>query len=318
MKKFRLFLFLLGIVCVGGLLLYADLRRVSGAILDMDKNLLVLAVLSMFPFLHLRALRWYVLLHGRSPFSTVSKILYVGTLTNAVLPFRAGGFLKAYLLHKTEKKNFGYSFGSVFLDNIVVISYVLISSIVVFTFFLSDTPPGLKQHMILGGLFFVGIIISFLAILGVIRHNKMTPILKRIPILKRFGQRKRKKFVFDTMKYLRKTGGSTKSILAAYSLTALVFLNFMLANYLLVGGLGYSLPLAYLFLGSTLPIVLGLLSTVPGGLGVQEISMTGVFTAAGLPVHIAVSAIVLFRIIYLVWTTIFGLYGSSSLKYRWD
>jgi uncharacterized protein (TIRG00374 family) len=64
------------------------------------------------------------------------------------------------------------------------------------------------------------------------------------------------------------------------------------------GALGNPPELGVLLTGFSIGIVAGLLSMVPGGLGVQEGSMTALYTLLGVPFEQAALATVLFRVVY--------------------
>jgi uncharacterized protein (TIRG00374 family) len=72
----------------------------------------------------------------------------------------------------------------------------------------------------------------------------------------------------------------------------------MAALWLCFAALGSSLGLGVLFSGFTLGITAGLASMIPGGLGVQEGSMAGIYHLLGIPLHQSVLAAVLFRVVY--------------------
>jgi glycosyltransferase 2 family protein len=62
--------------------------------------------------------------------------------------------------------------------------------------------------------------------------------------------------------------------------------------------LGNFLGVGTLITGFSLSITLGFISMVPGGLGIQDGSMVGIYTLLGIPVRIAFLAAILFRIVY--------------------
>ena len=62
--------------------------------------------------------------------------------------------------------------------------------------------------------------------------------------------------------------------------------------------LGNPIGIGTLLTGFSLGITAGFVSFVPGGLGVQEGSMAGVYALLGVPVRVALLAAVLFRIVY--------------------
>jgi len=62
--------------------------------------------------------------------------------------------------------------------------------------------------------------------------------------------------------------------------------------------LGTFLGAGVLVTGFSLGITAGFISMIPGGLGVQEGSMVGIYTLLGVPIRTAVLAAMLFRIVY--------------------
>ena len=63
---------------------------------------------------------------------------------------------------------------------------------------------------------------------------------------------------------------------------------------------GESLPLGVLLTGFSIGVAAGVVSMVPGGLGVQDGSMVGMFALLGVPLEHAILASVLFRLVYYV------------------
>jgi uncharacterized protein (TIRG00374 family) len=62
--------------------------------------------------------------------------------------------------------------------------------------------------------------------------------------------------------------------------------------------LGDPISLGVLLTGFALGVTAGVLSMVPGGLGVQEGSMAGLYALLGVPLQKAVLASILFRVVY--------------------
>jgi uncharacterized protein (TIRG00374 family) len=62
--------------------------------------------------------------------------------------------------------------------------------------------------------------------------------------------------------------------------------------------LGDPLKVGVLITGFAIGVTAGVLSMVPGGLGVQEGSMSGIYALLGVPLHQAVLAAILFRVVY--------------------
>lgn len=312
LSKTKIILLSLGIILIAALLFYSDLQEVCEVISKLNKNILFFALLSLFPFLYIRTLRWYFLLPKMEiSISILSKIIFIGTLGNVIFPAKLGGVFKAFLLKKTTGHSFGYCFGSVFLDNVIDISCALISSFMIASFFLSDISSDIKKHIHFGIFFFVVIILLIFATIKIIKSPKIL-LPKKVRIFK-YNPEELRKFTLDINNYLKEAINSGSNIFVCYILSCSIFANLALMNFLLIKSFGYSIPLSYLFLGSILPIILGLLSMIPGGFGIQEVSMVGIFTAAGLPLAVSTSVTLLSRAIYTIWVLIFGSYGMFSM-----
>lgn len=64
------------------------------------------------------------------------------------------------------------------------------------------------------------------------------------------------------------------------------------------GALGHPVRPAVLLTGLTIGVAAGLVSMLPGGLGPQDGSMTGVYVLLGVPLEQAILAAILFRLVY--------------------
>jgi glycosyltransferase 2 family protein len=64
--------------------------------------------------------------------------------------------------------------------------------------------------------------------------------------------------------------------------------------------LGTSVTPGILVTGYVIGIMAGLLSMVPGGFGIQEASMAGIYALLGVPVEVAILAAILFRFLYYI------------------
>jgi len=81
---------------------------------------------------------------------------------------------------------------------------------------------------------------------------------------------------------------------------------------------GYSLSIGTLFTAFGLSIVLGILSFLPGGLGVTEASLTMIFATLGVPVPTALVAVLAYRLIAFWLPRLVGLFAWMRLERRGD
>ena len=78
--------------------------------------------------------------------------------------------------------------------------------------------------------------------------------------------------------------------------------------------LGIAMPFGVLITGFTIGIFIGVVSVIPGGMGIQEATMAGVFSFLGINFGVAVLAAIIFRLIYYVIPFFLGL----ALSKRWN
>jgi glycosyltransferase 2 family protein len=77
---------------------------------------------------------------------------------------------------------------------------------------------------------------------------------------------------------------------------------------------GYHIPVGVLIFGYGVATLLGMVSFIPGGLGVTEGSMALVYSSMGIPSAIALTSILVFRFFsFWIWIP-FGLYSFVSLS----
>jgi uncharacterized protein (TIRG00374 family) len=89
-------------------------------------------------------------------------------------------------------------------------------------------------------------------------------------------------------------------------LTSLIWAMDVLRFYLIFLGLGYHPTLGLLLLASSLPVVMGLIPFLPGGLVIVEGSLVALFVSHGVPLEIAMAVTIVERGISYVLSSIVG------------
>ena len=98
-------------------------------------------------------------------------------------------------------------------------------------------------------------------------------------------------------------------------LTALVYwLGDIFCFYFVFLSFGYKIGFGVLLFGYSVATLAGLVSFIPGGLGVAEGTMGLVYNSLGVPLSLALMSILVFRFFsFWIWIP-FGLYSFLSLK----
>ncbi len=95
---------------------------------------------------------------------------------------------------------------------------------------------------------------------------------------------------------------------------ALAFWTLVISRFLLIfGAFGYQAPIPMLMLTLTLSSVVGLIPILPAGLGTVDFTYVSIFTLFGVPLPLALSVVLLERLISLVIGTLVGGFALSYL-----
>lgn len=162
------------------------------------------------------------------------------------------------------------------------------------------------------GLLLAFLAFTFLAIL-VLRSKKLSllaeKILSKVPLVKRFAP------------YLGDFHGASNELLAIRALmvgTVLSFLSWgfeILAVYLCVMGIGAEVPFLMVVFIFAVSSIVGVMSMLPGGIGMAEAGLAGQFIAlAGLTDGMAAALTIVIRLATLWFAVILGIAGLLILR----
>jgi uncharacterized protein (TIRG00374 family) len=164
-------------------------------------------------------------------------------------------------------------------------------------------PLGPGMTVVVGVSAVLLVILSFLGTALVFIRSLRTAVLRAIGRAGRFVTRRDFQ---STLKDFDDT--MTRAVAVLHTRPLLLFLMIALvvfdwassvaALWFCFDALGDPIPLGVLLTGFTLGITAGAVSMVPGGLGIQDGSMAGLYALLGVPLQKAVLASILFRLVY--------------------
>jgi len=300
---------LLGIGIIALLIYLSDYKEIYKTLSQADTVLVVLAFLFYLPTYILRALRWRTLINKHVKFFDLCRILFAGNFMNRILPLKLGGIMKSILVSKYGRFGAGEGFASVFMDNVVEISFVLFSCFAIILTF-----PQFEDifRAIAGASLFFVLVISL--IIAFFYFRKLTDAFLRSKKLKWIYNKYEEKIRSDFKEYFNEL--RYKEVAIAYMLSAFIWGATMIPNYLLILSLDQEISIPFLYLITSLPVILGIASTIPGGYGIQEISVTGILILVGIPLTAATLIAILIRIVELLCTSILGVYALHKLDIK--
>lgn len=301
---------LLGIGLIILLIYLSDYKKIYRILSQAGIVLVLLAFLTLLPTYILRSLRWRTLINKPVDFFVLNMILFAGNFVNRILPLKLGGMMKSISVAKYGRFGVGEGFASVFMDNVVEISFVLFSCLAIVLSF-----PQFKdifRVIAVVSLFFVLVILSILAFFY---FKKMVDVfLMRSKKLKWIYSKYEGKIRNDFKVYFNVL--SCKKVAIAYMLSVLIWGATMIPIYLLILSLDQEISIPFLYLVTSLPVILGIASSIPGGYGIQEISVTGILILAGIPLAAATSIAILIRTVGLLCASILGVYALYKLDIK--
>jgi glycosyltransferase 2 family protein len=269
----------------------------------------------------LRAWRWRLLLTQNKSYNESSSLLYdsimVGNLATFILPFRAGEFIRPYMLSRCSNRSFASSFVSVVLERFFDLSTVLICFVFFLQMLSKQGTNSINPYIFQGayGLLSVAIAILIFILASVYFPNKIVSITEAFfSIIPKSIGRKVEKFVIDFVNgaLVLRNGGSLVKVIF---LSLLIWFTAFLRFWVLLMAFP-NLPESFL-IGSALGIMVSLavaLPSAPGFVGVYEGACILALTIFG----VSESASVAFGFTsHILEYVLIGIFGSVAL-YRND
>ncbi len=220
------------------------------------------------------------------------------------------------------------SAGSILLMFILrtIITYAAFLLLLVISLILVPTFPDLAVSprlislilfiVVFGGIVYLTIIYKnkerFFNLIVRITHivNKFLRILKKSPVTKD----QIKEVYDDVYKGIGLFSHRKRDSLIAISGGLIYWLGDMCCLFFVFLSLGRHIGFPVLIFGYCIATLIGLISLIPGGLGVTEGSMSLMFSGLGLPLSVSVAAVLIFRLFsFWIWIPI-GLISYTTLK----
>ncbi|MEE8358332.1 MAG: flippase-like domain-containing protein [Candidatus Hydrothermarchaeales archaeon] len=271
-----------------------------------DKRLFLLAVLLQFIIIGIRSFRWQFLLKDVGE-NVGLKDLYViilaGTFGNNITPgARVGGEpLKAYLL----KKNFGIrvrkGFATVVAERVYDFMVLAVMALISYLYVMSMLEIERRSKLVITVLMIVLILFLSGVANAIFSPRLAGKILHFLPERYKTG-------FLDAFSSFRENSlnliKNMRVFLPMFLLTAFLWLLDVLRVVILFYSLSYPAPFMEITMIFTLSVFLSTLPFLPGGLGLTEGVMIGLYSAVGIPFVITVIVTLLDRLISY-WLMIF-------------
>ena len=278
--------------------------------------LLLLAAFGIFYLgFPLRGFRWVLLLRGASfrlGTKDATQILFLSWLVNCLVPAKLGDVYRAYLLKINSTASLSRTFGTVFIERILDLFAIAVLGLAAgYWSFRSGLPPSIQAVFAIG----VGVVV-ILALMLLTLRNFGRRILVSLPI----PRRERLLDLYDRFEEGVFGAVGLRALPGLVLVTGLIWATEAIRLYLVVQALGFHdvlLGLSGAFFVALIGSLLTAVPLSPAGLGIVELGVVGVLTAAyGIPLTEATTIALVDRTISVFSIIVVGglFYAVSPLR----
>ncbi len=268
-----------------------DLNETWNVLIKADLGLLLLAVLFEVISLGLKTLRWDILLkevNSKVNFFELFKIQVAGTAISNLTPARIGETSKSLYLEKHGLKK-RFTLLTILWERLLDFFAIIIFSTLIVSSY--------------GGLMLLAL--AFVAVLALITYHidKLVKLVSRIKRLSFLGEFAMHKF-------------SKSTLSKSFFVTLFAWFFDFLAIAIAFHAAGVKLNIIQIIGASAISLVVGILSTIPGGLGSMEATLYLLLNGTSTPYPIAVfaAAFLAARIVTIGVIFIIGAVAAMTLK----
>ena len=275
---------------------YSDFQEFSINISQFEFSYLPIILAFVFLGIIIRGIRQQ-LLYKQIEVSISFKtgiLLYISGLSMIVTPGGAGELIKSYYL----KKNFGYSLAKTF--PVVIMERLL-------------DLAGIVGVLLIVGLLLdnYSLILLMLVLLSTVSlifvsgkkeklFNFLLSILEKIPILKKQAASFSESYqVFGELT-------SAKIMTKTLGLSFLVWITDAIMVYFIFIGFNLNFDIIFSTFSMYSSLLLGVLTMVPAGVGVTEVSFVEILRGEGIDIATSTSLVILFRLVTIWFLTVLG------------
>lgn len=282
---------------------FADVRELKASLLGFEPRALVLALALALSGYVIRALRWRLYLHRMGVLAPAGReaLGFAAGLAMGLAPGKSGQVVKAYYLQLATGLPYGVSVPATFAERIADATSMLLLLIV-----------GLALAPRLDALPTLAASALLIAALLAMRHPRAAEVALR-PLRRLRWVARHEASIVRGHAELR-THLTWRELAAPSALGLVAFLFEALALQVLGAGLGVEVAFGTAVLAIALADLAGMLSLIPGGLGVAEGALVVVLALHGLSLADATALALLFRACTLWFGLGIGALAAGGLE----
>jgi glycosyltransferase 2 family protein len=319
---------LIGAVIIFGISVVVGLQDILDVLSKANLQIIFIALILEILIIGLWTERWSLILKviDKSPgFNKLFVMMFTSLFGNNITPGAAGGEpMRAYLLSKFEGISFDLAFVSASADRVFeFFPFVLVSAFAIYM--ISTWNIGFWSTLFISALIIVTMaFFGLLIYVGVKREMAeriMISLARSIfPIVIRLTKKETSfaKVTEQIEYYVGRfsTGFATvlqdhKMFVLGLTISFIMWGTDMFRMYLCFVAVGTYPPLIPMIIIYTIAILITILPTIPGALGLREATMVGLFLVVGVPADVVIAASLIDRLVSYVMPTAVGIITTA-------
>jgi uncharacterized protein (TIRG00374 family) len=310
MKKYKLIMLVLSFLLLGVVISYFNPFVIAGLLAQSNPVYILLALLLSVASLSFGVLKWKILLKNVS-FRTLYPVQVLGFTISNFTPGKAAEPAKAVILKMRTDIAISFSLASIIWERILDVVVLVAFSLVAITTITMSADFFLP--IVLGiGIFVALVCLSLLVLYSEKFGRKIFSLLKKLPLFKRLPENFMDLFYSQQM--------SKGRVVKAFFSTLIAWTFNGLTLYAVLLAFGVQVNMLTAIGVVALSVVVGIASSLPGGLGTTEIIMIFMLGALGINSATAAAATLTFRLMTIWFVNLLGgvsfLYLSRKIELK--
>ncbi|MBI4174030.1 MAG: flippase-like domain-containing protein [Candidatus Aenigmarchaeota archaeon] len=307
MRKFKLAMLAVSLVILAAVIVYSNPIALAGLLAKSNLNYILAGFAISLVAILLGVLKWKVLLKGIS-FRELVPVQILGFTISNFTPGKAAEPAKALLLKAVKDISVSSSLASIIWERIMDVIVLILFSVA------AISTLSLGSNFILAA-FGVAVFIVIIAVsIGVLFSErfgrKIFSFVKKLPVLKRLPD--------NFMDLFYKTRISRPRLVQSFIISLVTW--FILGFVLYFSLLAFGVQVSPLILSGivALSVVIGIASSLPGGLGTTEVVMIFLLGLVGVDATMAAAAALTFRLMTIWFVNVMGGFSFIYLSRKFE
>ncbi|AEF97219.1 UPF0104 family protein [Methanotorris igneus] len=320
----NLLFFILGILIIFAIIFYIGIYEIIEVLMKTNPVCFTLAFFIYLFTLVALVIRWKYLIRiigFNAKFKNLFLLILMGQFINNITPSMKGGSepFRAYYLSKLENIPYHITFSTVVVERLLDSAVFLLLTSIVILYFLIN---GIMYAKIFILVWFLILCLTILSIY-ILMHKRLAfrIVLKITKLIskfssKTFDEEKINKSIEEFQNSLLFFKGRKKELIVCGILSLLWWILDIFRVYIIFVSISYFAPFFVIAATYLISLLVGILPTLPGGLGTSDTVMIATYSVLNVPSSIAAVGTLLDRFISYWLATLMGAIALKVIRIR--